>query len=157
MSVDSKAVVSGTLYWPFLKRYNPMKEGKYTVDLGNLDKKAVKQLEDMGLTVKTDQPKDGKPDRGKFIILKTGYPCKVVDKQRRDVDGDIVGNGTVANVRVTAYSYPKGPTWAAGTSGGFNAIQVTNLVEFTRGGGMDDFDFDADDEGFDDVDEYSDE
>jgi len=134
-----------------------MKEGKYTVDLGNLDKKACKTLKDMGLTVKTDQPKDGKPDRGKFIILKTGYPPKVVSKNRQDVDGDIVGNGTEANVRVTAYHYPKGPTWAAGTSGGFNAIQVTNLVEFTRGGGMDDFDFDDDAVDDDDFDDFSDE
>jgi hypothetical protein len=160
MSVDAKSKVKGTLYWAFLDKFNPMKEGKYTVDLGNLDKGAVKTLESMGLTVRKDQPKDGKPDRGNFIILKTGFKPKVVDTRKQPVDCSVVGNGTEANVIVTAYSYPKGPTWAAGTSGGFNAIQVTKLVEYTQGGSdLDDFDFEEDEdlEDFDDVDEFSDE
>ena len=151
MSVQAKAVIKGTLYWPFLERTNPMKKGKWTVDLGQLNKTAIKTLEEMGLksSVREDDKKKAekadKPFRGSYITLKTGYPPKVFDKARNDVEPDTIGNGTVANVRVTAYDYPAGATWDAGRSGGFNAIQVTNLVEFIRSSDMSDFDFEGDD------------
>jgi|TARA_Y100000034_G_scaffold133239_1_gene198195 hypothetical protein len=156
MSVNAKAVIAGTLYWPFLERQNPMKAGKWSVDLGQLDKAAVKTLKELGLTgnIKEDDEakaeKEGKPYRGKFISLKTGYPPKVFDQQRNDVDADSIGNGTKANVRVTSYDYPAGPTWKAGVGAGFNAVQVTNLVEFVRSVDVSDFDFDEEDDFADD-------
>jgi len=151
MSVNAKAVIAGTLYWPFLERQNPMKAGKWTIDLGQLDKSAVKTLGEMGLkdNIKEDDEakaaKEGKPYRGKFISLKTGYPPKVFDQQRNDVDADAIGNGTEANVRVTSYDYSAGPTWKAGVGAGFNAVQVTNLVEFVRTVDVSDFEFEEDD------------
>jgi|TARA_Y100000296_G_C5179124_1_gene262272 hypothetical protein len=154
MSVQAKAVIEGTLFWPFLERQNPMKKGKWSVDLGQLNKAALKTLKEMGLedNIKEDDTKkaerEGKPDRGSYISLKTGYQPKVFDQQRNDIDADTIGNGTEANVRVTAFNYPAGATWKAGVSGGFNAIQVTNLVEFVRQANLDDFEFDGDD--FDD-------
>ena len=51
MSVQAKAVIKGTLYWPFLERTNPMKKGKWTVDLGQLNKTAIKTHEEMGLKI----------------------------------------------------------------------------------------------------------
>ena len=163
MSVQAKAVIEGTLFWPFLERHNPMKEGKWTVDLGQLNKAALKTLKEMGLEGNINEDdtkkveKEGKPDRGSFISLKTGYQPKVFDKERNDVDANSIGNGTVANVRVTAYNYPAGPTWKAGVSGGFNAVQVTNLVEFVRQAVLDDFEFEGDDfDPSDADDEFSD-
>ena len=160
MSVQAKAVIKGTLFWPFLERTNPMKKGKHTVDLGLLDKDAVKTLNEMGLQdcIKKDdkkkQEKEEKPFRGTYISLKTGYPPEVFDVNRTAVNPDSIGNGTVANVRVTAFDYAAGATWKAGRSGGFNAIQVTELVEFVRSSDMSDFEFEGDD--FDPADEGKD-
>jgi hypothetical protein len=151
MSVQAKAVIEGTVYWPFLDRTNPMKKGKWTLDLGQLNKAALKTLKEMGLggSIKEDNKKEAeekeKPYRGFFISLKTGYPPKIFDTERNDLNADTIGNGTTANVRVTAYDYPAGATWKAGRGGGFNAVQVTNLVEFIRSSDMSDFEFSKDD------------
>lgn len=163
MSVEASAIIHGTVYWPFMSpnRPNPMKQGKFTIDLGDLDKAAVKALKDMGLgdRVKTDRAPDGyeedgdqwvpidedsgkkpKPVRGTYISLKSGYPPKVFDRQQRDVDPEVVANGTTANVRVTAYTYNfQGQT---GLGAGFNAVQVEDLVEFKGKMDLSDFSFD---------------
>lgn len=154
MSVQAKAVIEGTIFWPFLERQNPMKKGKYTVDLGLLGKAAITTLTEMGLkdNIKKDDKKkakrENKPFRDFYISLKTGYEPKVFDKERNDVDADSIGNGTTANVRVTAFNYPAGATWKAGMSGGFNAVQVLDLVAYIRSEDMSDFSFEGDD--FDD-------
>ncbi len=161
--VDSKnAVIEGTIFWPFFDRQNPMKAGKYTVDLGNLDKAAVKTLKDMGLDhkVKVDEPRDGytvsedgetfvsegpdkrdKPNRHTYVQCQSGYKPKVFDMGKNTVDPSIVGNGSVANVRVTAYPWTfKGEK---GLGAGFNAVQISTLKAFHGGDALSDFSFDA--------------
>jgi hypothetical protein len=167
MTIQASAVVKGTLYWPFMGKHNPMKPGKFTVDLGDLSKEAVKALKEIGLAhrVKVDAPRDGyreengkyvsdeegktdKPMRGSYIVLQSGFKPTVVDNFKHEVDADVVGNGTIANVIVNAYDWTFKGT--KGVSGGFNAVQVTDLVEF-RGGGsgpasLDQFNFETPDE-----------
>ena len=158
MKDKKSAVIKGTIYWPFFERQNPMKAGKYTVDLGQLSAEAVQTLKEMGLghKVKVDEPKEGyerkdgkfvpddpearsKPDKGVYIQCQSGYPPKVFDLAKRDVDPNIVGNGTVANVRVSTYEW----TFKAekGLGAGFNAVQIVNLVEFRGGDNFSDFEF----------------
>lgn len=165
MSDNKSAIIKGTIYWPFFDRQNPMKEGKYTVDLGNLDKGAVKALKDMGLghRVKEDEPKDGyekdgdnfvsedpekrdRPDRGTYIQCQSGYPPKVFDVNKRDVDPNSVGNRTTAVVRVNAYEWTfKGDK---GLGSGFNAVQIKDLVTFRGGDTLDDFEFEPSENDF---------
>jgi hypothetical protein len=161
MSVLDSGIVKGTLFWAFLAKHNPMKPGKYTVDLGNLDKEAVAALKKLGLAhrVKEDKPKDGyraegdkfvsddedkpdKPNRGTFITLQSGFKPTVVNNFKQEVDPEIVGNGTVADVMVNAYEWVFKGT--KGVSGGFNAVVVRDLVSFGGTGSLlDQFDFDT--------------
>ena len=74
------AIVEATLFWPNLATKNDM-SGKYQVDLGLLDKQAVKTLESMGVTVKKDPRKnEDYPDRKAFVTGESNYPIKVVFK-----------------------------------------------------------------------------
>ncbi len=154
------SVVNGTLFWAFLAKHNPMKPGKYTVDLGNLSLDEVVKLKKIGLghRIKTDAPKDGykvngdkfvhpekphKPNRGTYISLQSGFRPKVVDGSKSEINAEIVGNGSIADVNVTPYEWTfKGTT---GVSGGFNAVVVRNIVAFQGGGtgNLDMFKFDS--------------
>ena len=176
MTDKANAVIKGTVFWPFFDRQNPMKAGKYTVDLGNLTEGAVKAFKDMGLghKVKIDEPREGyslsddetkfvsddpekrdKPNRNTYVQCQSGYPPKVFDTSKNPIDPNSVGNGTTANVRVAAYPWTfKGDK---GLGAGFNAVQIVDLVAFSGGDSLSDFSFEASaddisDSGVDDVD-----
>jgi len=163
MAVLDSGIVRGTLYWAFLAKYNPLKPGKYTVDLGDLTKESVAALKKLGLghCIKVDAPKPGytvsgdkyvsdddgkadKPMRGTYLSLQSGFKPTVVDNYKREVEAETVGNGTVADVMVNAYDWMfKGKP---GVSGGFNAIVIRDLVTFQGAGGggsLDKFTFDT--------------
>ena len=140
MAIQGSTVVEATLFWPFLTKKNEM-AGKFTVDLGKLDKATMKAIKDIGLGERIRTKDD---DRGMFVTCKTNFPPKVVDMSGMDVDGSIVGNGTTANVKVQAYDgkYP-------GLFAGFNIVQVIDMIEYTSGGGGDgETSSDSDMEGF---------
>ena len=48
MAIQGSTVVEATLFWPFLTKKNEM-AGKFTVDLGKLDKATMKAIKDIGL------------------------------------------------------------------------------------------------------------
>ena len=123
------AIVEATLFWPNLATKNDM-SGKYQVDLGLLDKQAVKTLESMGVTVKKDPRKNKDyPDRKAFVTGKSNYPIKVVFKSGvESVDPGEIGNGTKAKIKVVAYEWKfKGST---GIGLGVNKLQVTDLAHY---------------------------
>ena len=74
-------VISGKAYWP--KLHTPMgtpmspDDKRYSIEIGNLDKKNVEAAKSAGLNVKTDDPESGKANagmKGKFVTLKAyGY------------------------------------------------------------------------------------
>jgi hypothetical protein len=143
-------IVEATLYWANLIRKNGM-SGQYQVDLGNLDKVAVKKLEGLGLTIKTDTNKDddSKPRRGRFVTAKSNYPIRIMFKPGiESVEGDTIGNGTLAKVKVHPYDW-KFKT-KVGTSAGITKLQITDLKVYE---GLDDDDDDDDDWGDDDSDD----
>ena len=164
MSVVASEVITGKIYWPFLSKTNPMKQGKYTLDVGHLTKKSMATIKKMGLTVKTEtqaevdaKNKEGaakakeedkkfypKPYRGSFISLKSGYVPAILDTHKNPVDPAIIANDTEAHIRATAYEY----TWKGtkGLSGGVNMIQITKLVEFQHTLDTTGFDFEEDDD-----------
>ena len=61
------AVISGKAYWASVTNPNTTfdADGVWTIDVGNLDKKAIAQLKDEGLTIKNKGD-----DRGDFVSIK---------------------------------------------------------------------------------------
>jgi hypothetical protein len=132
MAITSSEIIKGvTLYWPFLAKKNEM-AGKFTCDLSNLNKTQIKTLQDMGLGERVRTKDD---DRGMFITCKSAKQPMVVNPKGDPVNGNIVGNGSEADVKVQAYtgSYP-------GTFAGLGVVMVTQLVEYNTS------DTDSDDE-----------
>ena len=120
--MDIKPVrIEATLMWPFLDKPNDM-SGKYQVDLTNLSEKAVRALEDMGITVRN---KEGK---GFFITAKSNHTIKALDKNGDEVLAHI-GNGTKAVCVLGAYS------WSfknkKGVSPSLKKLVITDLVTYS--------------------------
>ena len=147
------AVVEATLFWPNLSTKNDM-SGKYQVDLGLLDKQAIKTLESMGVSVKKDPHKNEEyPDRKAFVTGKSNYPIKVVFKSGVEaVDSSEIGNGTKAKIKVVAYEWTFKNNTGIGL--GVNKLQVTDLNRYVI---EDDEDWDDDDDEVSELDEVLDE
>jgi hypothetical protein len=123
------AVATGTIYWACIQHVNAM-SGKYELDL-SLTKDETKAFKDEGIEVKKDSPKEGQPDKGLFVKMKSNYPAKVVDSSKSPIDGKTVGNGSKVKVVWNPYDWNfKGKK---GTSAGFTVVQVLDLVEYNVG------------------------
>ena len=148
MSDKETAVITATLVWPSLDKKNKL-SGKYGVDLSNLDDTAVAKLKTLGVKCRFDDHKDDeKPDRETFITAKSNYPIKVVFKDGvEEVEPGIIGNGTMARVKVHSYAW-KSPQGERGVSLGITKLQVTKLEVYEE----DDSAFDEDDSDFDEPD-----
>jgi CRISPR/Cas system CSM-associated protein Csm4 (group 5 of RAMP superfamily) len=119
--MDIKPVrIEATLMWPFLDKPNDM-SGKYQVDLTNLSEKAVRALEDMGITVRN---KEGK---GFFITAKSNHTIKALDKNGDEVLAH-VGNGTKAVCVLGAYSWTFKNK--KGVSPSLKKLVITDLVTY---------------------------
>ena len=129
MADNNTAIIEATLYWPNLDRPNDM-SGKYQVDLGNLNDTAIKTLKGLGITPRDGSPKkDTDPDKGDFVTAKSNYPIKVVFKQGiSPVEANVIGNGTVAKVKVNAFNWKFKNK--EGTSLGAQKLQVIKLSEY---------------------------
>jgi hypothetical protein len=120
--MDIKPVrIEATLMWPFLDKPNDM-SGKYQVDLTNLSEKAVRALEDMGITVRN---KEGK---GFFITAKSNHTIKALDKNGDEVLAH-VGNGTKAVCVLGAYSWTFKNK--KGVSPSLKKLVITDLVTYS--------------------------
>ena len=127
-------IVRGKAMWPFLYERNDLSQ-KYQIDICNLDKKTVKELEAVGIDVKTGEGE--KAEKGRFIIAKSAkYPPKVVDNRGDVIDATVlIGNGSQIKASIRPYEWNfKGK---AGVGAGLNSLMVTSLVEY---GGLDDLD-----------------
>ena len=118
--------LKATVMWASLNKPNQM-SGKYQVDLCDLSDAAVKALESLGLEVKM---KEGK---GHFITAKSTRPIFAYDDGGSPIDGDIVGNGSKANVLVTRYPYNFRGKQGFGAS--VQKMVVTDLKEYIAEGG----------------------
>jgi hypothetical protein len=120
--MDIKPVrIEATLMWPFLDKPNDM-SGKYQVDLTNLSDKAVRALEDMGITVRN---KEGK---GFFVTTKSNHTIKPLDKNGDEVLAH-VGNGTKAICVLGAYSWTFKNK--KGVSPSLKKLVITDLVTYS--------------------------
>jgi len=155
-------VISGKAYWP--KLHTPMggpmspEDKRYSIDVGNLDKKNVKVAKDLGMTVKTDDPDSEKPNAGmkeEFVTLKAyGYDYNgnlnpkppLVDAKNNQLGDEmyhVLGNGSDVNVKFASKV----------TKTGFQmfllqGVQVISLVEYDNPNAGEAESFDVVDGGF---------
>ncbi len=118
---SSRFFILATLTWPFLDKPNDM-SGKYQVDLTNLSDKAVKALEDMGISVRN---KEGK---GFYITAKSNHEIKALDKNGEQVLAHI-GNGTKAVCVMGSYSWTFKNK--KGVSPSLKKLVITDLVTYS--------------------------
>ena len=79
-----------------------------------------------------------------------GHKPKFMSKSREDLGEVGIGNGTEANVSFNVTSWEN--KFGKGTSLNLNAVQVTNLVEYTASADGEDDDFDWDEDDMDEMD-----
>jgi len=143
MADKKSVVVRCKLKWSYLRRKNDMSQ-KYQLDCTELDAKAVKALKAIGLVAR--QGKDKKtpdPDSGWFVTPKSMREPMVVDSGLNTVPDEIadaVGNGTVADVEIDAYSAPKAD---GGVAPGLLGVKIVELVAYTNSSSLE-----AEDGGF---------
>ena len=128
------SVISGKAYWTSIASPNTTfdPDGVWTIDVGNLSKKAIEQLKSEGLTLKNKGD-----DRGDFVTIKRKVRRKdgslsrapdLVDGQKRSMSQTLIGNGSEVNVHYTTYEWEfKG---RAGVSADLRAVQVVNLIPY---------------------------
>lgn len=140
MAIQGQTILRDvTLFWPFLAKKNDM-SGKYQVDVCNLTEEHKEALRgiDLGERIRTKND-----ERNDFITCKSNFPPKVKNMARSEIDGEVVGNGTKANVKVQAYDAKS----YEGTFAGVAAILVVDLVEYNGGNDDDLFGEEGDDAG----------
>ena len=100
-----------------------------------LDSANKKKAIDSGLAVKN---KDD--ERGDFVTIKRkvtsksgnqNNPPSLKDSQKRDIKGTLIGTGSDVNVLYKTYEWSY--AGKSGIGADLQAVQVTNLVEYTEG------------------------
>ena len=95
-------IVRGTAQWAHVFEPNEL-SGKYQVDICNIDKKTDKQLQSVGISVKSG---DGeKAEKGQYITAKSGkYAPRVLDRRGHVMDGStLIGNGYKVKASIRTY------------------------------------------------------
>jgi len=126
-----KLKIKCDIYWAQLSKMNEM-SGAYQVNLCNLSDAAAEALEEMGLSVNQDSEK--KADMGKYITCKSkNKPMKAFDVDGDEITEDI-GNGSKAKALVGTYDWTYKNK--KGVSASLIKLVVTDLVEYSGGGGI---------------------
>lgn len=128
-------------------RFDP-ENPTWSVQLRTKDKAQRKQWLELGLRVKTvvDEDTDEVSHRvnlSKRAKKKSGEPANpvsVLDSQLKPLDPAIIGNGSIANVRVHTYEFTR-PDGTPGKAAELRAIQVLKLVKYDPPAYADDEDF----------------
>jgi hypothetical protein len=110
----------------------------WEVQIRTTSKEQKKEWLELNLPVKTVDPDEG--ELFYRVQLKKGSRKKdgslseapeVVDGEKKPLDPDIVGNGSIGNVRIWQYEYTK-KDGSHGVAALLMAIQVTTLREYVR-------------------------
>ena len=124
MDTSKPLPIQADIFWASLTEPNKL-SGKYQVDLSNLSKEAVRELESMGVTVKNDAKR---PDQGFFVTAKSKlYPITAVDEQGNLLNVKIAnGSKAVALIKTNPYSYQG----KKGVGVGVSKLIVKELIEY---------------------------
>lgn len=116
--------IQADIFWASLEEPNKL-SGKYQVDLSNLSKEAVRELEAQGIAVKND-PK--KPDQGFYVTAKSKlYPITAVDENGNFIKSK-VANGSKAVALIKPYNYNFQGKKGVGV--GVSKLIIKELIEY---------------------------
>ena len=119
-------VIKGEARWPSLFEVNDLSK-KFQMDICNLNKAAVKALDDEGIPVKIGEGE--KKEYGHYITAKTKRGPKVTDAAKQLWPKKLlIGNGSKVKVSVSAYDWNFKNT--AGRSASLNSVMIIDLKEF---------------------------
>jgi len=99
--------ITGKLYFSQSLHKKPMppwitneEDSRYEINLCNLDDATVKRLQtELNVKVKNKGDAD-KYERGNFIVIKSKFPFVVEDKDGNKLQGEQIGNGSVAELSI---------------------------------------------------------
>jgi hypothetical protein len=127
------------------RRFNPQNP-TWEIQLRTTDKEVKKQWEETGLIVKPMVPDEGPPyfrvNLRKKSVKEDGEaasPVEVLDLQLNPVDPNIVGNGSIANVRIFQYEYQRPQGGSKGIASVLMGVQLVKLLKYTPKPRDDDF------------------
>jgi len=138
-------MLTGKVYWASVVEPNTTYEPAWQVDICIEDAETKAKLESIGLPIKNKGD-----DRGDFFSAKRKVKKKdgsdrdaprVIDAKRNPWDNRLIGNGTVAKIKVQPYDWDY--AGKSGVSSDFMGMQVIDLV--TYGDPSNDF---QDEDGF---------
>jgi hypothetical protein len=119
-------IVYGTAFYPNLFQPNQM-SNKFEMNIGQLDKDAIRDLKGAGLDIKTGE--GNKEDHGEFITAKSGRPIRVVDAAGNPWDESrAIGNGSLIKASVNPYDWNY--RGKSGVGAGLNSVMVLEWVEY---------------------------
>jgi len=123
----------------FPNKYDP-ENPTWEVQIRTTDKAVKKEWETLGLPVKAIVPDDDQPPYFRAMLRRKSKkkdgtdntPVEVVDGECNPLDPSVIGNGSIANIRIWQYEYPdKTKPGQMKKASILSAIQVTTLVEST--------------------------
>lgn len=124
MDMNKPLPIQADIFWAALDEPNKL-SGKYQVDLSNLSKEAVRELEAQGIAVKND-PK--KPDQGFYVTAKSKlYPITAVDEGGNLIKSK-VANGSKAVALIKPYNYNFQGKKGVGV--GVSKLIIKELIEY---------------------------
>lgn len=119
------------------KRMDPTKP-RWEVQLRTHDKAEMQVWKSLSLSVKPVLPDDGPPywrvNLAKKVIKSDGtnaQPVEVIDGHKKPLDPNIIGNGSIANIRIHQYEYEDKATKTKKLASMLMAVQVTKLIVYT--------------------------
>lgn len=124
---DLKPVkISGELFWTkwmaeFNKAFND-DNNKYECTIGMISDEDVAKLVSLGIRVKY------KDSMGNFIVAKSQFPHKVLDKEQQEIPVDALGNGSKCEALVTSYKHKMSAKF--GNSPSLQKLKVTLIKTY---------------------------
>ena len=116
--------IHADVFWASLDTPNKL-SNKYQVDLSNLSKEAVRELEAMGVTVKNEAKR---PDQGFFVTAKSkNYPITAVDENGNLIKVK-VANGSKCLALIKTYDASFQGKKGVGV--GVSKLIVKELIEY---------------------------
>ena len=150
--------ISGKAYWASVVAPNTTfdSDGTWKLDVCNMDAKSLATVKEDGLTIKNKGD-----ERGDFVTIKRDVrrgkggmnrAPTLVDAQKRTMT-DLVGNGSVVNVKYRPYVYDN--KFGKGKGADLMGVQVIELVRFDADPDEEDEDFEVVSDGFSTEEEIS--
>lgn len=142
--MSSIVIRNAELFWAKLDQpVNPFNapQPHWELQIRTRDKAEAKKWKDAGMNASLKEDDNGtfyQVNLKRKAFTKDGTPrdpVKVVDGQLMPVDGATLGNGSVGNVQLDTYKYTMNGKDGIGFS--IKAVQVTKLVEYKGGNGLD--------------------